>query len=225
MPISVHASQYNSIWMSCLRIKTPTPAAGFTNDADPSSVKPSLKLNGGLAKFGLTSLVKSTRVNSISKIHHRISMVTTLIRLHIHAFPVVHGLTSWNWPTLQGLHASQTFYLLDFQNYTFLTSAQRLSKTRGSENDNTPPPLYQWTNSPFYGPTGWKLQEFHIDPLLGLSICHALWPKSEPIMNPTLYPTRISFIPSRSTFPFLKYGYQKFDVINPRSRSWVRSNF
>ena len=44
-------------------------------------------------------------------------------------------------------------------------------------------------------------------------------------MNPTLHQTHISFIPSRQTFPFLKYGYWKFDLQNPRSRSWVRSKF
>ena len=34
--------------------------------------------------------------------------------------------------------------------------------------------------------------------------------------------TSLSF-PSQSIFPFLKYGYKKFDLGNPRSRSWVRS--
>ena len=37
---------------------------------------------------------------------------------------------------------------------------------------------------------------------LGWSICHALWPKSKPIVHPTLYPTHVSFIPSQSIFPF-----------------------
>ena len=35
----------------------------------------------------------------------------------------------------------------------------------------------------------------------------------------------IQLIPSQSTFPFLKYGYRKFDLENPRSRSLVRSKF
>ena len=34
-----------------------------------------------------------------------------------------------------------------------------------------------------------------------------------------------SFIPSQSTFPFLKYGYQRFNLENPRSWSWVKSKF
>ena len=57
------------------------------------------------------------------------------------------------------------------------------------------------------------------------SICHAPWAKRKAIVHPTLYLTHISFIPSQSAFPFLKYGYQKFDLENPRSRSWVRLKF
>ena len=70
------------------------------------------------------------------------------------------------------------------------------SYTRRSENDNTPQPLDQWTNSPFMG-----------QQVGNWSICHALWAKRNPIVHPTLYPTHIYFIPSQSTFPFLKYGY------------------
>ena len=68
--------------------------------------------------------------------------------------------------------------------------------TRRSENDDTPQPLDQWTNSPFIG-----------QQVENWSICHALWPIRKPIVHPTLYPTHISFIPSQSNFPFLKYGY------------------
>ena len=88
------------------------------------------------------------------------------------------------------------------------------AETRRSENDDTPQPLDQWTNSPFMG-----------QQVGNWSICHALWPKRKPIVHPTLYPTHISFIPSQSTFPFLNYGYQKFDLENIRSRSCVRSKF
>ena len=68
--------------------------------------------------------------------------------------------------------------------------------TRRSENDDTPQPLDRWTNSPFIG-----------QQVGNWSICHALWPIRKPIVHPTLYPTHISFIPSQSNFPFLKYGY------------------
>ena len=69
-------------------------------------------------------------------------------------------------------------------------------KTRRSENDDTPQPLDLWTNSPFIG-----------QQVGNWSICHALCPIRKPIVHPTLYPTHISFIPSQSNFPFLKYGY------------------
>ena len=68
--------------------------------------------------------------------------------------------------------------------------------TRRSENDDTPQPLDQWTNSPFIG-----------QQVGNWSICHALWPIRKPIVHLRLYPTHISFIPSQSKFPFLKYGY------------------
>ena len=87
-------------------------------------------------------------------------------------------------------------------------------KTRRSENYDTPQPLDQQTNSPFIG-----------QQVGNWSICHALWPIRKPIVHPRLYPTHISFIPSQSTLTILKYGYQKFDLENTRSRSGVRSKF
>ena len=79
---------------------------------------------------------------------------------------------------------------------------------RRSENDDTPQPIDQWTNSPFIG-----------QQVGNWSICNVLWPKRKSIVHPTSYPTHISFIPGQSTFPFLKYCYKKFDLENPRSRS------
>ena len=78
-------------------------------------------------------------------------------------------------------------------------------KTRRSENDNTPQPLDQGTNSPFIGQQVGNCR-VHIDPLLGWSICHAPWPKVNPIVHPTSYPTHIPFIPCESTLPFLNYS-------------------
>ena len=65
-------------------------------------------------------------------------------------------------------------------------------------------------------PTGWKLQEFDIDPLLGRSICHAPWPKVNPIVHSTSYTTHIPFIPSESTLPFLSYS--NFDILSSKSK-------
>ena len=73
---------------------------------------------------------------------------------------------------------------------------QTAEQTSRSENDDTPQPLDQWTNSPFIGQQAGNW-----------SICHALWPIRKSIVHPTLYPTHISFISSQSNFPFLKYGY------------------
>ena len=81
-------------------------------------------------------------------------------------------------------------------------------------------------NSPFLGQQVGNCKSFtwtHY--LANVFAMHCGPRKSKPIVHPTLYPTHISFIPSQSTFPFLKYGYQKFDLENPRSRSWVRSKF
>ena len=81
-------------------------------------------------------------------------------------------------------------------------------------------------NSPFMGQQVENCKSFtwtHY--LANVFAMHCGPKKSKPIEHPTLYPTHISFIPSQSTFPFLKYGYQKFDLGNPRSMSWVRSKF
>ena len=93
------------------------------------------------------------------------------------------------------------------------------SLTRLSENDNTPQPLDQWKNSPFIGQQVGNCK-FHIDPLLGRSICHAPWPKVNPIMHPTSYPTHIPFIPSESTLPFLSYS--NFNILPWKSKVKVK---
>ena len=93
--------------------------------------------------------------------------------------------------------------------------------TRPSENDNTPQPLDQWTNSPFMGQQVGNCKVSYW-PITWRSISHPLWPKSKPTVRPTF------IVPNSHLFhfkPFLKYGYQKFDFENPRSKSWVRSKF
>ena len=83
--------------------------------------------------------------------------------------------------------------------------------TRHSENDNIAQPLDQWMDSPFIGQQVGNCNSFtsthHLANVFDIN-CHALWAKSKTIVHPTLYPNHISFIPSQSTFPFLKYGYQ-----------------
>ena len=47
--------------------------------------------------------------------------------------------------------------------------------------------------------------EFHIDPLHGRSICHALWPKVNPNFASNIIFNSHPFIPSESALPFLRY--------------------
>ena len=56
-----------------------------------------------------------------------------------------------------------------------------------------------------------KVLQFHIDPLLGQCICHAMWAKSKPIVRPTLYPTHTSFIPKHVD---VNYSIVRFCVIH-----------
>ena len=69
---------------------------------------------------------------------------------------------------------------------------------------------------PIHGPTVWKLYEFHIDPLLGWFICHALWPKVNHIVHPTSYQTHIPFT-SNSWDTAISIFYLE----NPMSKSLV----
>ena len=64
-----------------------------------------------------------------------------------------------------------------------------------------------------------KNNRFHIDPLLGQSIYHAPWPKVNPIVHPTSYPTHIPFIPSKSNLPFLSYSI--FNILPWKSKAKV----
>ena len=92
---------------------------------------------------------------------------------------------------------------------------------REQQHPSAPRSVNEW---PIHGPTGWKLQDIHIDPLLGWSIFHASWPKVNPIVHPTSYPTHIPFIPSESTLSFLSYS--NFNIFTLKiQRSWVRSKF
>ena len=109
-----------------------------------------------------------------------------------------------------------------------------LQITRCSENNNTPQPPDQWMNSLFKGQQVGNCMSCTSTHYLANVLAMHCGPRaSEPIVHPTLYPTHISFIhpthisfiPSQSNFPFLKYGYQKFDLENQRSRSWMRSKF
>ena len=84
-------------------------------------------------------------------------------------------------------------------------------KTRRSQNDTTPQPLNQWMGNPFMSQQVGKVLQFHIDPLLGQCICHAMWATSKPVVRPPLYPTHTSFIPSHVD---VNYSIVRFCVIH-----------
>ena len=123
--------------------------------------------------------------------------------------PTVPSECHWEWNVIW---YTKTFLPVISQNQYLLIITDI---TRYSENDNTPQPLNQWTNSPFMG-NRLETKEFYTDPLLGLSICHAPWPKVNPIAHPTSYPTHIPFITSESTLPFLRYS--NFNILPWKSK-------
>ena len=98
------------------------------------------------------------------------------------------------------------------------------NKTRRSENDNIPQPLDQWTNSSFIGQQVGNCNSFTLTHYLANLFAMHCGPRGSPVCIQHCIQLK-SLIPSQLTFPFLIYGYQKFDLENPRSRSWVRSKF
>ena len=72
--------------------------------------------------------------------------------------------------------------------------------------DNTPQPLDQWTKSQFMGHQVGNCMTFTLTHYLADLFCHASWPKVNPIVLPTSYPTYIPFIPNELTFPILRYS-------------------
>ena len=80
----------------------------------------------------------------------------------------------------------------------------------------TSPPAY---GQPIHAPTAWKLFRITWPMYLPCTVAQEQTMCVQHCIQLT------SFIPSKSTFPFLKDDYWKFDLENPRSRFWVRSKF
>ena len=74
--------------------------------------------------------------------------------------------------------------------------------TRRSENDNTPQPLDQWTNSPFIGQQVGNCKSFTMTHYLADLFAMHHGPRSIPLC----IQHHIQFIPSESTLPFLNYS-------------------
>ena len=91
------------------------------------------------------------------------------------------------------------------------------SLTRRSENDNTPQPLDQWTNSPFTGQQVGNCKSFTLTHYLADLFVMLRGPRSIPLcIQHHIQFTSLSFQVSQTSH---------YWVENLRSRSWVRSKF
>ena len=99
-------------------------------------------------------------------------------------------------------------------------------KTRRSENDNTPQPLDQWTNSPFIGQqVGNCKRLFTLTHHLADLFAMHRGLRSIPLcIQHHIQLTSLSFQVSRPSHSWVT-AISIFYLENPRSRSWVRSKF
>ena len=94
--------------------------------------------------------------------------------------------------------------------------------TRRSENDNTPQPLVQWTNSPF---TGQQVGSFTLTHYLAEQFFMLRGPRSIPLcIQHHIQLTSLSFQVSETSHCWVT-AISIFNLENLRSRSWVRSKF
>ena len=98
-----------------------------------------------------------------------------------------------------------------------------LNWTRRSENDNTPQPLDQWTNSPFIGQQVGNCMSFTLTYYLADPFAMHHGPRSIPLcIQHHIQLTSLSFQVSRPSHSWVT-ATSIFYLQNPRSRSWVRS--
>ena len=100
-----------------------------------------------------------------------------------------------------------------------------VKKTRRSENDNTPQPLDQWTNSSFIGQQVGNCKSFTLTHYFAdLSAMHR-GRRSIPLcIQHHIQLTSLSFQVSQTSHCWVT-AISIFYLENPRSRSWVRSKF
>ena len=97
--------------------------------------------------------------------------------------------------------------------------------TRRSENDNTPQPLDQWTNSPFIGQKVRNCKSFTLTHYLADLFAMHRGPRSIPLcIQHHIQLTSLSFQVSRPSHSWVT-TISIFYLQNPRSRSRVRSKF
>ena len=97
--------------------------------------------------------------------------------------------------------------------------------TRGSENDNTPQPLVQWTNSPFTGQQVGNCKSFTLTHYLADLYVMLRGPRSIPLcIQHHIQLTSLSFQVSETSHCWVT-AISIFNLENLRSRSWMRSKF
>ena len=97
--------------------------------------------------------------------------------------------------------------------------------TRRSENDNTPQPLDQWTNSPFTGQQVGNCKSFTWTHYFADLFAMHRGRRSIPLcIQHHIQLTSLSFQVSQTSHCWVT-AISIFYLENPRSRSWVRSKF
>ena len=97
--------------------------------------------------------------------------------------------------------------------------------TRRSENDNTPQPLDQWTNSPFIGQQVGNCKSFTLTHYLADLFAMHRGPRSIPLcIQHHIQLISLSFQVSQTSHCWVT-AISIFYLENPSSRSWVRSKF
>ena len=98
-----------------------------------------------------------------------------------------------------------------------------LTQTRRSENDNTPQPLDQWTNSPFIGQQVGNCKRFTLTHYLANLFVMHHGPRSIPLcIQHHIQLTSLSFQVSQTSNSWVT-AISIFYPENPRSRSWGQS--
>ena len=126
---------------------------------------------------------------------------------------------------IKGLHCIEEWQKMWINLYVSKNKFSITRVTRRSENDNTPQPLDQWTNSSFIGHQVGNCKSFTLTHYFAdLSAMHR-GRRSIPLcIQHHIQLTSLSFQVSQTSHCWVT-AISIFYLENPRSRSWVRSKF
>ena len=112
-----------------------------------------------------------------------------------------------------------------FYEIIFEIQTRKYVLTRHSENDNTPQPLDQWTNSPFIGQQVGNCKSFTLTRYLADLFAMHRGPRSIPsCIQHNIQLISLSFQVSQTSHCWVT-AISIFYLENPRSMSWVRTKF